>query len=92
MAYDLDAAIREDTADPFTFTLGGKEFTLPHMADVDKEALTLSDTSGGDAVLDVLKLALGKQWAAFDKVPLSVKGVNKLYEAWLEHSGIKSGE
>lgn len=92
MAYDLDAAIREETAEPFTFTLGGKEFTIPHMQDVDKAALYIADSAGGQDVLDALKLALGEQWAAFDKLPLSVSGVNKLYEAWLEHSGLKSGE
>ena len=90
MTYDLDAAIREDLGATFTFTAGGREFVLPHMKDVPKAALDAPD--GLPGILASLKIALGGQWRVFDKVPLTVDGINKLYEAWSKHSGVEPGE
>lgn len=93
MTYDLDAAIREDRGEPFTFKFGGQEFTLPHQKDVDKTTLLVADGEGGSAILDSLRIALGnEQWGRFDAIPLSIDGVNKIYAAWNEHSGVTSGE
>ena len=92
MTYDLDAAIREDRGDVFEFTLDGKKFTLPHQKDIDKSFLALADSQGGSFILDSLELALGDQWDDFNAAPLSIGGVEKLFEAWNEHSGVKPGE
>lgn len=93
MTYDLDAAIREELGEPFSFTLGRQEFVLPHQKDVDKRSLLIADQEGGSAILDSLKLALGaEQWERFDAIPLSIAGIEKLYVAWNEHSGVTSGE
>ena len=92
MSYDLDAAVREDRGEPFVFTLGGQEFTLPHQKDVDKKFLLVADELRGDSIIQALRIALGEQWEAFDAIPLSISGVEKLYEAWNEHSGVESGE
>ena len=36
---DLDAAYAEIRKDPYTFTLGGRQWTLPHMSDLDYRML-----------------------------------------------------
>jgi hypothetical protein len=92
MSYDLDAAVREAKGERFTFSLGGKEFSLPHQTDVDKNFLAVADSEGGAAVLESLKIALGDQWAAFDAIALSVDGVDMLFREWNKHSGVESGE
>lgn len=92
MSFDLDAAVRESLGTPFTFKLGGKEFTLPHQKDVDKSSLVLADGNPGQYAMDSLRIALGDQWDAFDEIALSVSGVDKLYAAWNEHCGVEAGE
>lgn len=90
MTYDLGAAIREDLGEQFKFTIDGREFVLPHMKDVPKAALDAPD--GLPGILASLKIALGGQWRAFDKVPLTIDGINKLYDEWSKHSGVEPGE
>ena len=91
-AYDLDAAIREDVGAVFTFTVGGKQFTLPHQKDVDKSTLVIAAATESAAGMAQLKIALGEQWRAFDKIKLSVDGIDKLFNAWNLHSGVAAGE
>ncbi len=88
-ALDLDALERDETAEPFVFTVAGQTFSLVHPGDIDwhyTEALE----SGSPAVL--LQAILGDQYEDFAKVEVPAWKLNKLLEAWGKHNGVDLGE
>ena len=91
--FDLDAYQAEAVHEPFTFTLSGQVFTLPHLSDIDWHASLDDDGNiGVPTVHKMLRKGLGDQWDAFFQCELSGAGYNKLWERWQEHSGLDLGE
>jgi hypothetical protein len=91
--FDLDAYQAEAMREPFTFTLSGRRFTMPHLSDIDWHASLDDDGNPGvPTVHKMLRKGLGDQWDAFDRCALSGAGYNKLWETWQEHSGLDLGE
>lgn len=90
--FDLDTLEAERRHETFTFTFGGREFTLPHMRDIDRKLMRQVDEGSHWAAEEALKIGLGEQYDAFEELPLSLFGLNELFKAWLEHSGMREGE
>lgn len=85
--FDLDAYQAEAVREPYRFILGGQTFELPHLLDMDWHAST--DEA---IVADMVRAALGDQWAAFDGCELTAGGYNELWRRWKDHSGTDPGE
>lgn len=91
--FDLDAYQAEAMHEPFTFTLAGQVFAMPHLSDIDWHASLDDDGQPGvPTVHKMLREGLGAQWEAFTQCKLSGAGYNKLWERWQEHSGLDLGE
>lgn len=91
-AFDLDAVEAETSGDPFEFVFGGRSYTLPHMQDVDRSVLDVADQGDLEAMKQAFKSGLGDDFDEFDAQPMKLRSLNALFEAWLEHSGLKPGE
>lgn len=90
--FDLDAVEAEVKREPFVFTLGGRQWTLPHMEDMDRQIIHHIDQGNQKLAREAIRLGLGEDvYAEFDELPLSLGGVDKLFEAWMRHSGMASG-
>lgn len=90
--FDLDACEREQHGEPFRFALGGREFVLPRFDGLDRRVL---DAMGdGDLAFARAALAagLGDQREAFEALPLSMAGYNRLVREWTAHAGVEPGE
>jgi hypothetical protein len=88
--FDLDALERDDTAEPFRFTVAGQTFVFSAPGDVDwrfTEAL-----ERGSAVALVEALLGEEEYAAFHEIPLPAWKLNKLVEEWGRHNGVELGE
>lgn len=84
--FDLDAYEAEAERKPFTFKLGGESYELPHTEAIEWHQL--ENLNGPDLV----KLALGDQFARFDKHSLTAGGYKELQRRWFAHSGVSLGE
>jgi len=92
--FDLDALIAEKKHLPFTFTFADREWTLPHMDDLDVWPL-VEAADGGDlaASVAVLETALGGDWVEFRSHPMPRAGMTALFERYVKHSeGTLPGE
>jgi hypothetical protein len=83
--FDLDALERDDTPEPFAFTIGGRIFYLAAPSDVDWHGQTAFN--GGDPT-EVMPLLLGDQFADFDQFAIPGWKLDKLIVAWGRHNGI----
>ncbi|GAA2618736.1 hypothetical protein SMC26_40295 [Actinomadura fulvescens] len=90
--FDLDVVEAESTFAPFPFRLGGRVFALPHMRKLDRKMLLAADGGDVEAMNAAFRVGLGDDFAAFDKLPLSLNGLNELFRRWLAHSGLAEGE
>lgn len=91
--FDLDAYQAEAQREPFSFSLAGKTFVLPHLSDLDWHLGIGEDGRPGDpTVYTLLRSGLGDQWAQFNKLKLTAAGYNALWEKWQQHSGVELGE
>jgi hypothetical protein len=91
-AFDLDAVEAEVAGDPFEFTFGGRPYSLPHLQDVDRTVLNAADQGDLEAMKAAFRSGLGDDFDEFDAQPMKLRSLNALFEAWLEHSGLKPGE
>lgn len=91
-AFDLDAVEAESAGAPFPFTFGGKEYTLPHVQDVDRRVLLGADRGDIGAMNALFEAGLGDDFEAFDAEPMKLRSLNALFEAWLKHCGLEPGE
>jgi hypothetical protein len=91
--FDLDAYEAEATRAPFTFTLGGKDFEMPHMGTLDwHHGLDGDGNPIGLTIHETMRLGLGDQWEKFDKLKLSSAGYNELWRRWSKHSSDDPGK
>lgn len=94
--FDLDAVYAEQRHLPFKFRWAGRDWELPHLAELDyriqgeiesTEAWTLP------AMLDLFRRMFGtEQVQAWDEVEVPGRVIGKLFDQWLTHSGAKPGE
>lgn len=93
---DLDAAYAEIRKAPYVFTWAGREFSLPHLAELDfRLQMKIEEAQSLDAkeLLDLFDEMFGEQQAAdFAKVTMPTGALFMLFERWLAHSGAKPGE
>lgn len=92
-AFDLDAARaarREAVGEPFPFTFGGENFTLPPSKEWPLEATDfLADGHIGPA----MKVLLGdRQWATFSALGATVGDLKDLFSALSNWTGLTPGE
>jgi len=95
--FDLDGLEKEALSDQdnklFKFVLGGKEFSLPPFGSLDRKVITSVNEDEPESMMSAFKEGLTEEeYKEFDNLPLTIDGLNKLQEAWAEHSGISPGE
>lgn len=85
---DLDVLVAEEAREPFTFRLGGREWSLPHISDLTLRQMRSVDS--GD-LIDVVREVGGDELA---DLLLDSKGTAAagLHVNWLKHAGVGQGE
>jgi len=83
-----------DTVEPavelrdFRVHFGGRRWTLKNVNLLNAWSIVAVAQSGDlEATVGSLKLALGDQWEAFQKVDMPQWKITRLFRAWREHSG-----
>lgn len=89
---DLDAYQAEARKEPFRFRLGGAEFELPHMSDMDWQVAIGDDGIEAPTGHELLRKAIGDRWDEFVGLKLTAGGYSELQRRWHKHSGIDLGE
>jgi hypothetical protein len=93
---DLDAAYSEIVREPYHFKWQGRDWSLPHMGELDfrlQSEIESMEEFTLDAIDKLFKRIFGPEQAA-DWAQTTVTGpfLAMLFERWLAHSGVKSGE
>jgi len=99
--FDLDAAIADESSEPFRFTWGGRTFELPSLLDRDiREQLRLIatveqlDDKEPGRVLEAMELIVGAD--VLDQMrelrPVTARAVMALITAWMDHEGDALGK
>ncbi len=93
---DLDAAYAEIRRDPYIFTWAGREWSLPHISDLDYRTMLKIEQRDELGVTELVALFAEmfskdqrEAWAEAN-VPLSV--VFMLFDRLMKHSGAQPGE
>lgn len=93
---DLDAAYAEIRKEPYVFTWAGREFSLPHLAELDfrlQMRIEEAQSLGAPELLALFDEMFGPEQAAdFAKVTMPTGALFMLFERWLNYSGAKLGE
>lgn len=91
--FNLDAYKAEADQTPFVFTFGGKPWTFEHIDQLDGWGVAEAFAGGeGGADNALLKLTLGKEYAAFREIPGFKRGkMVALIKRYLAHCGIETG-
>ncbi|MEU8334795.1 hypothetical protein [Micromonospora tulbaghiae] len=90
--FDLDAAWADERKPAFRFRWAGTWWELPHLSDFDWRVVALADEMDLEAIREALRMGLGERAEEFDKHPQPTPAMLKLFDAWLNHSGMKPGE
>lgn len=95
-ADDLDAAYAEIRRDPYIFTWAAREWTLPHLSDLDFRIQLKIETAESLDVNELIGL-FGEMFGAgqaeaWAQVQVPTPVLFLLFERWLKHSGAKPGE
>jgi len=90
--FDLDAAWVEMKRPPFHFRWAGVSWELPHLGDVDWRVVALADEMDLPKIQEALHLGLGERASEFDEHPQNTPAMFKLFDRWMEHSGMRPGE
>lgn len=90
---NLDAYKASADRAPFAVVLGGKRFVFKHMDDLDAWAVLDGFLSGEvAATVRIIEMALGDDYEAFRKQPLSKGAFDDLIKAYMAHCGVTPGE
>jgi len=97
--FNLDIVADEEAKSPFLFHLDGKDFRVPHVADLTLgQQINLDSSRGHQVFREVGEVLVGDEWkpAGGDlvKAYLALKPARagKLLAAWLAHAGVEPGE
>jgi len=96
VADDLDAAYAEIRREPYFFTWSGREWSLPHIGDLDYRVLAeieSMDAIDTEQVLSLFsRMFTADQVAAWAEVQVPTPVLFMLFERWVAHGGGKLGE
>ncbi len=96
--YDLQARYAEQAGTPFTFRWADREWTLPHLRDVDFAVQAEIESwdpqkFGLDTINDLFAKLFGDDQAAeWAKVTRPLPFLFMLFDDWLKHCGAEPGE
>jgi hypothetical protein len=92
--FNLDAIEKEAGDKVFRFTLGGRDWEMIPLGQIDRKqvkkiAKLTEGATEAESIEAMLTIGLGdEQWVEFEELPLSMEGLRALFEAWTDHSGI----
>jgi hypothetical protein len=93
---DLDAAYAEIRKEPYAFTLGGRRWLLPHMADLDYRMLIRiekHESLDADALAGLFTDLFGAdQRQAWTDTQVPLPQLYLLWERYMKHCGVHPGE
>jgi hypothetical protein len=93
---DLDAAYAEIRKEPYRFKWAGREWSLPHLGDLDfrlQMEIENWSTAGVDEVQHMFARILGdEQAAAWADVHVPTPVLMMMFDRWVKHSGAQPGE
>jgi hypothetical protein len=105
---DLDALIAEAREEQYEFRLGGRDYMLPSMQDLDVDEVETLAREVQAKVLEgelnddlafiqlwkaQIKLGLGeKEYAEFEKNPMTLRVLKTIFTNWQEKSGLDEEE
>lgn len=76
----------------FRFIQGGREFVLPPFGNLDRSLMESGDDDF-EFMTAAFRQGLGEdQFAAWDDLPLTLDGLNRLFKDWGDHSGMDVGK
>src|ERR1044072_6839091 len=98
--FNLDAIEKEGHKHDYQVILGGRTWTMTPMGRLDKKAMKRMAKVAESGELDnteymdlIFQEAMGEeQFAEFDELPLSMDGLQRLFEDYQDHSGIEVPE
>lgn len=90
--FDLDALAAEAAGRPFCFTYDGRDWEIPRLEDLDKRLLDRLIDEPEAFTREAFRMAFGERWEEFDALPMTLRTLNSLLEAWSAASGIDLGE
>lgn len=96
--FNLDIVADEEARTPFEFTLNGKEYRVPHAADLTLGQQLDIQAQTHKVLREVAEVRAGDEWkpagGEIARAILALKGakVGKLLAAWLAHAGVEPGE
>lgn len=86
--FNLDALKPEAEHRPFLLHFAGRRWTLTNVNELNAWDIAAAAQGGEvEAVIGALRLALGDQWADFQKLQLPQWKVMPLFRAWKQASG-----
>lgn len=90
MTFNLDAVQSDATGEPFPFTFGGEDYTLPATVDI----IAAAALEGGKLYEGLHRLLGDEQWERLLASPsvLDTDRLKALMEAYAEHIGLSLGE
>lgn len=91
--FDLDAAWAEERREPFRFRWAGVRWEVPHLTEiVDWRQVADADSMDLTAIQALLRTGMGERAEEWAAVTQPVPAMFKLYDRWMEHSGMRPGE
>lgn len=98
--FNLDVIADEEARAPWDFTLAGREWRLPHVADLTLEQQMQVDSGRMDLAVEQVAQVRGDDGAWVDAGALCATEVRRLrgkkrgllQVAWLAHAGVEPGE
>jgi hypothetical protein len=93
---DLDAAYAEVAREPYRFQWQGRQWELPHMAELDyriQDEIENTESFDITAINKLFDRMFGAdQAAAFQETRVTAPFLAMLFDRWLKHSGARPGE
>jgi len=95
--FNLDAVEDEIDLTPWRVHFGGRRWVFAHPQAIDVWEVVAEDEANGEgqitAMISTFKVALGEeQFAEFRKIPLPLRKLKQLFEAYQEYGGMEPGE
>jgi hypothetical protein len=93
---DLDVAYKEIAREPYRFRWAGRDWTLPHMGELDYRIQAEIESTTEftlDKIDTLFRRMFGPEQAdAFNETTVTGPFLAMLFDRWLTHSGVTPGE
>lgn len=91
--FNLDAVQAETDLTPWRVHWQGQRWEFKHAEDLDVwELAAAADANDVGSTIAVLRIALGDQWKAFEKLAMPQYKLKALFEAYRAYCGMAEGE